>query len=228
MIRVVTFDVGGTLIRPYPSVGAIYATAGQRFGLRAAPARLDEAFRNAWERRDRSGRNRPDGREWWRTLVFQVLDEVGFHGARVPCFDACYEAFAHARAWRVFDDVRPTLERLHAMEISLGLISNWDERLPGLLEELELARYFDWLLVSAVEGIQKPDLRLFERACRLAARPATEILHVGDDPEEDLRAARDAGMAGVLVDRAGRHGGQESVRHLGAIVGRVRPDLPAR
>src|ERR1051326_3255670 len=31
-VRSLTFDVGGTLIRPWPSVGHVYASAAQRYG----------------------------------------------------------------------------------------------------------------------------------------------------------------------------------------------------
>src|SRR5580700_10426449 len=43
-IRAVTFDVGGTLIEPWPSVGRVYAEVAARHGLEVAAEDLDRQF----------------------------------------------------------------------------------------------------------------------------------------------------------------------------------------
>ena len=48
MIELVYFDAGGTLLDPYPSVGAVYAQAGRRHGLSASATDLELAFRENW------------------------------------------------------------------------------------------------------------------------------------------------------------------------------------
>ena len=48
-IKAVTFDAGGTLLEPWPSVGAIYAAVAEEFGYpHLAPERLNSAFAAAW------------------------------------------------------------------------------------------------------------------------------------------------------------------------------------
>src|SRR3954469_21604418 len=48
-IRAVTFDVGGTLIRPWPSVGHIYTKAAADYGHRDIdPEALNCRFADAW------------------------------------------------------------------------------------------------------------------------------------------------------------------------------------
>ena len=44
------------------------------------------------------------------------------------------------------------------------MISNWDQRLPLLLERLELADFFDTFAISAIVGAEKPHPRIFESA----------------------------------------------------------------
>jgi HAD superfamily hydrolase (TIGR01509 family) len=83
----------------------------------------------------------------------------------------------------------------------VGILSNWDARLPDLLEALGLAQLFDPVLVSALEGYAKPDPEIFLRAAARAGLPASGILHVGDDPNLDLAAARAAGFHALLLDR---------------------------
>ena len=47
-VRALYFDVGGTLLRPWPSVGTIYASVANRHGMTATAAGLERAFRESW------------------------------------------------------------------------------------------------------------------------------------------------------------------------------------
>ena len=48
-----------------------------------------------------------------------------------------FHRFAGAEAWEVYPEVRPVLAELAAAGLRLAVVSNWDERLPGLLNELD-------------------------------------------------------------------------------------------
>jgi putative hydrolase of the HAD superfamily len=116
------------------------------------------------------------------------------------------EAFADPSSWQVFDDVVPTLAALSAAGARLAIVSNWDSTLPRLIECLGLARWFAALVVSHLEGIEKPHPELFLRAvARLDGVPG-EALHVGDVPELDGAGAAAAGIDSVIVDRRQRLG----------------------
>jgi putative hydrolase of the HAD superfamily len=136
--------------------------------------------------------------------------------------DALRNAFRHREAWEVFDDVVPTLEALRTDGVRLGVVSNWDSRLPSVLERLGLAAFFGTITVSSVEGVEKPDPRIFERALGRLGASAPSSIYVGDLPEIDLEGARAAGLFGVLVDRDGRLdpslGAMPDLRGLPAIV----------
>jgi putative hydrolase of the HAD superfamily len=209
-LRFVYFDAGGTLIAPVPSVGAVYARAGAPFGLRASAVELERAFRELFSSASRSAPPRVDEastRAFWQKLVLAVLDQVGFTKdarSRREVFEACYTAFAEPAAWRIFDDVRPTLEGLAARGIGLGVLSNWDHRLGPLLGALGLAQYFGPVLISAEQGFEKPDPRLFLRAVERAGVPAASMAHVGDNPALDVVPALDAGWRAALIDRDGK------------------------
>ena len=74
--------------------------------------------------------------------------------------------------------------------------------------------------LNAIEvGTAKPEPLMFELAChRLGARPG-QVIHVGDDPEHDVRGAANAGMRTVWVNRNRRDwpGGPEADAEIGSL-----------
>jgi putative hydrolase of the HAD superfamily len=89
----------------------------------------------------------------------------------------------------------------------MAVLSNWDSRLPTLLRELEIRHYFGPILISALEGYEKPDARIFHMAADRAGVTPEQMLHVGDREREDLEGARRAGCMGLKIERNG-HGGE--------------------
>jgi putative hydrolase of the HAD superfamily len=73
-----------------------------------------------------------------------------------------------------------------------------------LHSSLGLASWFDTIVVSHLEGMEKPRPELFLRAVsRLGGMPE-QALHIGDVPELDEAGARAAGIASAIVDRRKR------------------------
>ncbi|MBI2924686.1 MAG: HAD-IA family hydrolase [Verrucomicrobia bacterium] len=197
-IRAVSFDVGGTLIAAWPSVGHVYAAVARRFtGELLKPRALDKRFAAVW--RARAGAF-DHSRAAWAELVAEVFARSPL-AANEEFFNALYEHFASPSAWRIYDDVLPTLRSLRQRGFRLAVISNWDDRLRPLLERLELSRFFEVIVVSGELGAHKPAAEIFAHAAgRLGLAPGA-ILHVGDSENEDVRGARAAGFQAVQVRR---------------------------
>ena len=129
-IKAVTFDVGGTLIEPWPSVGHVYAEVAARHGHKNLSAEtLTSRFKAAW----RAQKNFDHSRNAWAELVDETFRGLVTGSPGTTFFPELYEQFAKREAWRLFDDVLPALDALASRDIKLGVISNWDERLRGLL-----------------------------------------------------------------------------------------------
>jgi putative hydrolase of the HAD superfamily len=219
-IRLVSFDVGGTLIHPDPSVGTVYAEVLSRRGFACAAQDVDRAFEASWETAARQippscerYSNSPQGeRGYWRDLLRDMVRRLG--GSEVPAGAAAelFERFAQAQTWRIYPDVVPTLKELSRRRVPMAVVSNWDSRLPGLLRELGLRPFFGPLLVSALEACEKPDSRIFHRAAQRAGVLPREVLHVGDRDREDFEGALQAGCLALKVERNGGRGiGLEAV-----------------
>ena len=89
----------------------------------------------------------------------------------------------------------------------MGIVSNWDSRLPDILESMELAHYFDFILASTVVGSAKPDKFIFQEALRLSGANPAQACHIGNDLDADFHGAQNAGVDAVLIDRAGKQDG---------------------
>jgi putative hydrolase of the HAD superfamily len=96
-----------------------------------------------------------------------------------------------------------TLEALRAAGYRLAILSNWDSRMPLLLRHLGLSRYFDVVLCSALEGVEKPHRDFFRKVQTAIGVPPRRTLHVGDLVREDYQGARAAGMQALWLDRRG-------------------------
>jgi mannose-1-phosphate guanylyltransferase len=208
-ITAALLDVGGTLIECRPSPAAVYARVLSRFGPPVEEREVAPVFRQVWSEMtlehppglDRYHRLKGAEWEWWGRFLERVLAGLG-HGAPAgPVLEELFAAFAEPSLWHVFPEVPEVLHALRERRLRLAVVSNWDSRLPELLDRVGLSGYFDAVLVSSLEGIEKPAPEIFLRAAeRLGVEPAA-CAHVGDSPLDDYRGAESAGMLPILVDR---------------------------
>jgi len=207
----VLLDVGGTLIECRPSPPEIYARELRRLGHEARGEAVAAAFAAVWAELteehprglDRYHHLKGGERAWWTEFVRRVLLRLSSPAPLEPVVKALFEAFADTSLWHVFPEVQEVLASLRRRGLRLAAVSNWDSRLPELLDRLGLAASLDALLVSGLEGVEKPAPEIFRRAAaRLGVAPG-RCLHAGDSPLDDYRGAESAGLAAVLVDRHG-------------------------
>jgi putative hydrolase of the HAD superfamily len=197
-VRAITFDVGGTLIQPWPSVGHIYAGVAARHGLHnIRVAMLNRQFAHAWK----NLRDFNYTRSEWHSLVNQTFKGLTQVPVSDSFFSDLYDRFAQADSWRIFDDVLPALQFLNSRGFKLGIISNWDERLRPLLHRLKLDIYFQAVVVSCEVGACKPSPIIFRLAAQKLDLKPSGILHIGDSPALDITSATAAGFRALLLSR---------------------------
>jgi len=213
---VVLLDMGGTLVGPRVSFGAVYHDVSKRLGLEVDPVLIERRIWEVWGEMDRAippGQDRyahfAGGEdEYWMRFAKRVLEQAAGvelkDGFALRAMEQIRDAFMTPTAWQVFPDVRPALDRMVDDGVRLAVVSNWDSRLPQVLEMLELTAYFEQVAVSHLEGVEKPDPQIFHRVLERMDIGPQGAVHVGDVPELDLDGARAAGIDGVLVDRKGK------------------------
>jgi putative hydrolase of the HAD superfamily len=224
----VTFDIGGTLLYSDPSPAEIYANHLSRLGRTVQPEDVGPVFKEAWaemQRRTAPGQDRYNSlaggeREWWGQFVREVLARLDHDAPWEELLDDLYRAFSQDSVWRMYPGTGRTLEGLAARAITLAVISNWDHRLPGILEGLGLSERFEVITVSALAGVEKPAAEIFQRTLDELGVSPEHALHVGDSPLEDYSGALGAGLDAVLIDRHDLFEGQpyRRVRNLEEIL----------
>lgn len=124
------------------------------------------------------------GALWPHSLARVMAEDQGISGA--------------LRSFPLFEDVPPVLELVRARGLGMAVVTNGHVSYQRVIfEHMGVADRFDLLLGPDVLRTVKPDPAVF----RHPALSGGVGLHVGDLLSQDVRAARLAGIPGVLVAR---------------------------
>lgn len=155
-------------------------------------------------------------RDWWSSVVRETFVGAGVAedvvDAEFPLlFPVLYESFGTSATWELFDasaGVVQQLARWRAQlpkgELTLGVISNFDDRLPDLLASLGIGDLFDFVLTSRDHGREKPCASIFQEAASRAGLAAADVspatcIHIGDTFSTDVVGAASAGWRAIYL-----------------------------
>lgn len=204
-IRAVFFDVGQTLLRVRTSVGEVYAETAARHGVPVHAGEVARRFRTAWARSAERGRSRDYVcsdeilRREWLEIVRDTFPEDVPGPMLTRIFEELYDRFSSAEAWSLAPGARDAIAAIRGLGAAVGILSNWDSRLPRVLAEIGIADAFDFAVISFRVGVEKPHPAIFREALRLAGVAPSEALHVGDSWEADIAPARDLGLRALWI-----------------------------
>ena len=198
-IRALSLDFGGTLATETPSRATLYAEAARAQGHARPEADVDRAMRAVHARMPQvvDGWFRYDFPWFERFIDLVFTEELGLPDAAVVALrPGLFDIFADAGSFNLLPGARAAIGAARSCGLAVAVTSNWSPALPGLLEGLGLAADLDVVVVSAMERCEKPDARLFERTAQRLGVAAHEVLHVGNDLDQDVRGALDAADVG--------------------------------
>jgi putative hydrolase of the HAD superfamily len=206
----VFFDAGETLVHPHPTFPDLFATVLRREGHEVDPATVHasahvvfDRFRTAARANELWTTSAERSRRFWHEVYATFLRELGIPDAN-GLVHTVYREFTDLANYALFDDVVPVLRTLREAGLRLGIISNFEEWLERLLERVGVRSFFDVRVISGIEGMEKPDPRIFRLAMERAGVEPSRSVYVGDNPEFDVDPALAVGMYPVLIDRRDR------------------------
>lgn len=106
----------------------------------------------------------------------------------------------------LFDESKSVIATLKQKGIGLGVISNGpDDMQVRKLKAVGLYDQFDVVVTAERAGVGKPNVAIFDFAVAEAGMTVKDCWCVGDNINNDVLAANEAGLTGVLLDRSGKH-----------------------
>jgi HAD superfamily hydrolase (TIGR01549 family) len=191
LIRAITLDLDDTLWPIAPAI--LRAEHAMHAWLRQHAAATAERFDIAALRafRDRVAQMRPE--------IAHDFSAVRLESLRLALIDGGDDPGLAAPAFEVFFAARHELELYPEADHAIARLASRYPLMALSNGNAEIARTtLGPLFVGAISarefGIGKPDPRIFHEACRRLGLEPGQVLHVGDDLELDVLAARNAGL----------------------------------
>jgi putative hydrolase of the HAD superfamily len=132
-----------------------------------------------WARRDLTPENH-------RAAYMALIEQAGLPWPGLA--GVLYERHAAPDAWHPYPDTAAALRALADRAIPIAVLSNigWDPRPVFRYHGVDhlVAGY----VLSYLEGVVKPDPRIFQKACDLLGHAAADVLMIGDDAVADAGA----------------------------------------
>ena len=100
----------------------------------------------------------------------------------------------------------------HLPKIKLAIASNHLSAINIWIDNMELRERFDYILISADCGIEKPNREFYEKLIANLKEKPEDILFVDDD-QENIEAAKKSGLSVLLYDNS-KNLTQEVIKYL--------------
>jgi putative hydrolase of the HAD superfamily len=232
-IEAITLDLDDTLWPVLPTLVAAEAALAQwlREQAPATATAFTPQLRQSLRRQLLAERpERAHDMGWLRReLLRRALVQTG---DPAELAEPAFEVFLAARQRvSLYPDVMPVLQAW-SRRYRLVAVTNGNADIAAI----GLAPYFAGCISAHDIGCAKPDPRMFHAACRMAGTDPAATLHVGDDWQLDVRAARVAGLQSAWLRRpdlkhetppdAGEHDAPPAFESLHAMDAHLHQDSP--
>ncbi|MGQ9760083.1 MAG: HAD family hydrolase [Candidatus Methanomethylicaceae archaeon] len=199
-IKVVSFDVDGTLVTP-SFADIVWLEALPQLVAESCKISLEEAKSMLYKEYDTIGPNKPEwyDLEYWikkyrlqidpRSLVYQYKDAI-----------------------TLYPEVVEVLERLKE-NYGLVIISNSSKLFLDVTTQ-PIRKYFDHIYSTLSDLGMMKDTSAYLEICKLLSTPPSEVAHVGDNLDLDYLSAKRAGILAFYLDRRGKRSGRYFIKDL--------------
>ena len=209
MIEGALFDLGSTLVRFTGDWQLVFEDGIHEMTLALTQNGLDldthafhDAFVETWKRvvkqRDEDHIERP-----FTDLLHQVLEGLGHRKLPSALIEqAVIQMFKVSEYfWLPMPKVHDILEELGAAGLRMGIVSNASNaaNVHRLVDNAELRPYFDPIVISADQGVRKPDPRIFDPALQAWGLQPQQMVMTGDNLAADILGARQLGMFSIWL-----------------------------
>jgi putative hydrolase of the HAD superfamily len=200
-IKALFFDVGNTLLFPNRERMLRSLHARQIYPAEELMREIERRTKQEFDSLLESHAAVDHG--FWYIYYSHLLEELGISD-NATCDDlvACTRISGN---WRnIRPGTRELLLRLRK-KYRLGVISNADGKIAGILNQCGIGDCFETITDSGVVGKEKPHPIIFEAALRSLGVSPDQSLYTGDVYAVDYLGATQVGMHSILFDVAGAY-----------------------
>lgn len=197
-VEAVLLDAGGVLLMPDP---ALVGPVLHSHGLDGSPEGCAAVHWHRMHLFDLFGRG------GWEQVDSRLFERLGLAPQRASKAAVALGAVVGGGKSVPAHGAGSTLRGLAARGLRMGVVSNSDGTLEERLENgaicsVRVGRLptVQFVLDSALVGVEKPDLRMFETAKQHIGVPAGRCLFVGDSVRNDVEPAEAVGFIGCHLD----------------------------
>jgi len=221
MVRSILFDLGNTVVL-FPALGVETAEMSSErksmleslvrtmydsltvSGLQVEWSSFFEAYNVV--RSEQLARQKQTLKEYdIKERLAKVLESLGFNASASSeiirqALDSYFKDYV--RRVDMEEEIVPTLRSLLA-RYRLGVITNfaYPPAVYAILGKFSLEEIFDPIVISGEVGWVKPSPIIFQVALSRLGLSADQVVFVGDDPEADIKGAKNVGMKTVFLAR---------------------------
>ena len=204
-IKVITFDLDNTLWDVDPAL--LRAEQAQQAWLLANRPGAVEAFthNSLWEFKKSVWKRHPHllhNVSAMRTrMLYELQIAAGYdEEAANTGAEQAFAAFLEERhAVVLYEEALGVLQSL-SRDYTLGALTNGNAD----IYKTDAGEYFDFAFLAENVGASKPAPDMFHAALEISGVQPAQIVHVGDNPEHDIRGARKVGMHTVWMNSQGQ------------------------
>ncbi len=147
----------------------------------------------------------PNHSEKWaiidREIVRALCPDILFDEADRIGKTISIELLTNPELWNVEEDTRQFLSLAPEFEARVVIASNQDaDKLRTLIDHFGLGPQLSGIYTSTELGVEKPDPGFFRAVLEREKTYKTCSYMIGNNPDNDMAGARDAGIFGVLYD----------------------------
>tara|TARA_Y100000310_G_scaffold34771_1_gene32929 strand:+ start:3635 stop:4306 length:672 start_codon:yes stop_codon:yes gene_type:complete len=106
------------------------------------------------------------------------------------------------RKWILDDKCVSVLTSLKKRGRRIGVISNFDRNLRGIINDLGIIEFIDFLVISQEIGLEKPNIEFYKYVQSCYNIDITKTIYVGDSYSLDYLPARKIGIKSYLIDKS--------------------------
>ncbi|HTY81910.1 MAG TPA: HAD family hydrolase [Dehalococcoidales bacterium] len=193
--RAVIFDLYGTLVENFPSSksGEVLQRMAELLGV--PPVEFSALWTKAF------GQRMTGAHQNFQACIQDICHTLGVNPtkAQIEKAAAIRMENTHAEVSSSIDGALEVLSYLKENGYKTGLVSNCSRETTEVWPKTKLAPFVDVAVFSAIEGIMKPDPRIFRIALKRLEVSAKESLYIADGMSGELTTATHLGMKAVLV-----------------------------